>query len=347
MTETTEAGVGSDIAADSLEDIARPRHHLGLRSLASAGHAREFFQSQGLLVALFSLIVFFSIKSPYFFTSTNLITIATGAVALGMMATTQTSLMIAGGFDVSVGSVVALSAVVLGILIDHDIPGVVAILLVLLLGVAVGAINGFIVVTLGVNPLIATLGTLSIFSGLAFLLSSGQTQVVTNGALSWLTDSKAGPLPVSVVILLAIFVAAIVVERRTVTGRYIYAIGGNFEAARLAGVRTSLLPFLLYVASALSAAAAGVIITAVLGSASPQVGAVYNLSVVTAVILGGTSLAGGRGTIVGTVIGVAILEVLSNGFALLLLPSYVQTIALGVALIVAVLIDQTARRMER
>ena len=136
------------------------------------------------------------------------------------------------------------------------------------------------------------------------------------------------------------------VERKTVVGRNIFAIGGNREAARLSGISTKMLPLGLYVVSSLSAALAGVVLVCQLGSASPQLGTSYLLSVVTAVILGGTSLAGGRGSIAGTAIAVGILATLSNGFAHLQLPSYGQTTALGAALIIAVLVDQTSLKMK-
>lgn len=320
----------------------------GRRSFPRSGwNLRLLLQSQGLAIMLIVLVVFFSARSEYFLTSSNFFIIATGAAALGIMAAAQTPLIIAGGFDVSVGSTVAMTTVVLGILLDRGAPGPLAMFLVLMLGASIGAVNGAIVVWLGVNPLITTLGTMSIFGGLAFLLSSGQTQVVNDSILTWLTDQKIVGVPVLVVILLAVFIAAACIERLTVTGRYIYAIGGSAEAARLAGVPVKRLPLMLFVTSGLSASAAGIIITAQLGSASPQVGATYLLSVVTAVILGGTSLAGGRGTVLGTFVAVAILGVLQNGFALLRLSSYVQTVALGVALILAVLIDQTTRRLEK
>jgi ribose/xylose/arabinose/galactoside ABC-type transport system permease subunit len=154
-------------------------------------------------------------------------------------------------------------------------------------------------------------------------------------------------IPVLLILLALVFAVALVIERKTVLGRYIFAIGGNREAARLAGVAVLKVPFLLFVTSSLSAGVAGVIVTGQLGSASPQVGPSYMLAVVTAVILGGTSLTGGRGSVLGTLIAVLLLGVLQNGFALLELPSYVQTVALGVALILAVLIDQTTQRLER
>jgi len=308
---------------------------------------RTLLQRQGLLAMLIALIVFFTIQSPYFFTSSNFFTIAAGATVLATMAASQTFLIVSGGFDVSVGSTVAMSTVLFGILNENELPTPIIIALVLLMGAGIGAANGFIVVQLNVNPLIATLGTMSIFAGLAFIFSSGQTQVVRNDFLRWLTTTKFGPVPVLVVGFAIIYIIAMTVERLTITGRRVYAIGGNPEAARLAGLPVQRISFLLYVVSAMSAALAGIFLTGILGSASPQVGSTFLLSVVTAVILGGASLAGGQGSILGTLVAVAILGVLQNGFALMALPAYAQTVALGVALIVAVLIDGATRRLEK
>ena len=150
-----------------------------------------------------------------------------------------------------------------------------------------------------------------------------------------------------VFMFIGVYAISVVLERMTVLGRWVYAIGGNAEAARLAGLPIRRVQYALYISSGLSASVGGVLLTGILQSASPRVGATFLLSVVTAVILGGASLTGGRGSIIGTLLAVAILGVLQNGFSLLLLPSSVQTMALGVALIIAVVFDGTLRRIER
>lgn len=303
-------------------------------------------QGQGLLVMAILIGVYFSIRTPYFLTSSNALTIGATTAALGVMAVAQTFLIVSGGIDVSVGSVVAISSVSLGTMLAHGVGFWPAALLTVGLGAAVGLINALLVVVLGINPLITTLGTLSVFQGLALALTGGQTQVVNNPVLSFIGIGKVLWLPTPLVIFLVIFLLAIVVERYTAWGRSIFAIGGNPEAARLSGLRVRSTQAGLYVLTGASGGLAGVLVTAQLAAASPQVGATYLLSVVTAVILGGASLAGGRGTVVGTLIAVAILGMLSDGFALLLWSSSAQTVALGVALIVAVLLDQTTRRLR-
>jgi len=305
-------------------------------------------QKQGLLVMLLLLIIFFRIfEKEYFLTFDNFITILVGATALGIMAAAQTPLIVSGGIDVSVGSVVALTTVLVGKLLATGMPSWLVVILAIVAGTSVGVLNGFIVVQLGVNPFITTLGTMSFFSGLAFILSSGQTVSIRDDLFDWFLYTKPFNIPVFVIILVVVMAFALFVERKTVVGRNIFAIGGNREAARLSGISIKMLPLGLYAVSGFSAAISGLILVCQLGAASPQLGTSYLLSVVTAVILGGTSLAGGRGSIVGTAMAVGILATLSNGFAHLQLPSYGQTTALGAALIIAVLIDQTSAKVRR
>lgn len=303
-------------------------------------------QGQGLLLMAILIGLYFSIRSPFFLTSSNALTIGSTGAALGVMALAETFLIVSGGIDVSVGSVVAISSICLAKLLEHHVGFAPAAALTILIGAGIGLVNAILVVYLTINPLIATLGTLSVFQGLALGITSGQTEVVNNSALSFIGLGKVLWLPTPLMVFLVLFVVALIVERCTTGGRTVYAIGGNPEAARLAGLRVRSTQTLLYVLTGASGGLAGILVTAQLAAASPQVGATYLLSVVTAVILGGASLAGGRGTVIGTLIAVIILGMLSNGFALLSLSSSAQTTALGVALIVAVLLDQTTRRLR-
>jgi ribose transport system permease protein len=310
------------------------------------GDVRRLLLGQSLVLILLILIVYFSFASPFFLQVDNLLNILASAAALGVMAATQTYLVIARGFDVSVGSVVAMTGVIIGLTVRAGSSVWLGVLLALVVAVAIGALNGFISIRLGVNPLITTLGTLSIFSGLAYIISGGQTLLVGDEAFAVIGSGYVGRVPATVFVLLLVFAVAFFVERYTRVGRNFYAIGSNPEAARLSGIAVDRLSFTLYVVSGLSAGVAGVIVTSQLAAGSPQVGASYLLSVVTAVVLGGTSLAGGRGSTLGTLLAVIILGVLQNGFALMQLSAYVQTTALGVALILAVLLDQTIRALE-
>lgn len=306
---------------------------------------RRVLQGQALMLILIALIVAFSLWSPYFLSLDNSLIIVGTASVLGIMAVTQTFLIISGGVDISAGSVVALSGVIVGLMVEAGQSVWLASAVAILAGALVGTVNGVIIMRLGVNALITTLGTLSIFSGLAYVISSAHTLVVPNPEFAFLGVGEIGRLPVPFIIFAVIFATGLFVERFTRAGRAIYAIGGNATAARLAGLRVKLIPFGLYVASGASAGLAGVITVSQLAAASPQVGQAYLLSVVTAVILGGCALTGGKGSLIGTLVAVFILGVLQNGFALLQLSSFVQTMALGVALIIAVLLDESTRSL--
>lgn len=299
---------------------------------------------QGLLVVLILVVLYFSLASPYFLSQSNMLNIGALSAALGIMALSQTFLVISRGIDISVGSVVALSGVLFGVLLADGVNIWLAAVGALAVGAGVGAVNGLLVVRLRVDPLVATLGTLSIFGGLAYMVSGSQTLFIDDVAFSFLGTGRIFGIPFQLLLFAVLFAVFLFIERRATIGRNIYATGGNLEAARLAGLRVDLTRFLLYVASGLSAALSGLILTSQLSATSAQVGAPYLLSVVTAVILGGASLAGGRGTVVGTLIAVAILGVLQNGFALLGMSSFAQQVALGALLILAVLLDQAGKR---
>lgn len=331
------------------EALTPPPVAVEAASASRSARLASMLQRQGLLLLLAALFVFLWFASPYFLTVPNLLGILAGVAPLGIMAVAQTPLIVARGLDISVGSVVAISSVALVLMSNAGVNIWLAALLAMLIGAAVGLVNGFLVIIVGINPLITTLGTMSIFSGLAFMISTSGAQVFQNRDQAFVllgTGKIGGYVPFPLVIFLAIAIVAFIVERRTATGRAVYAIGGNPEAARLAGLPVRRLPILLFVISGLSAGAAGVLLAAQLGSASPTVGTTFTLSVITAVILGGTSLAGGRGTVIGSVIAVVFLGVMQNGFTLLQVSSYAQTLILGIALILAVLIDQTARRLR-
>lgn len=321
-----------------------------LNAAAAAARRERLFRllrGQGLLLVLIGLIIFFDAKSGFFLTASNIEVIATTAAGLGIMAVAQTMLVVAGGIDISVGGVVAVCSVVLGLCDQNGLNIWVALLLTLGAGALVGAANGLIIIRLGVDPLVTTLGTLSITQGLGYVISSTNTLVLQHTDYLTLGTGHLAGLPIPVVLFIVVFAGGLATERVTPMGRKIYAIGGNLEAARLSGLRIDRIRWTLYVLSGISAALAGAIITSQLGTSSPQIGTTFLLSVITAVILGGASLQGGRGSVVGTTVAIAILGVLQNGFGILRVSSYTQQIVLGALLIVAVLVDQTGRRLRR
>lgn len=304
-------------------------------------------QGQGLVLVFIAVFVVMWVSSAHFLTVANLSTAAGVISVLGVMAVAETMVIIMGEIDVSIGSVMALTSVLIGLLVGDGLNPWVASLVALLAAAGVGLINGTLVVWFRINSLVVTLGMYSMALGLAYVLSNSSTVVISGSGFSTIGSNQIGPIPVQVFIFLAIWLIGYAVLRLTALGRHIYAVGDNYDAAVRAGVRANRLRIGLFVTMSLSAAIAGIIVTSELSSAAPQVGDPYLLSVITAAILGGASLAGGRGTLFGTLIAVAILGVLQNGFALLSLSQYAQYIVLGGLLIFAVLTDQLARRAER
>jgi ribose transport system permease protein len=210
----------------------------------------------------------------------------------------------------------------------------------------IGMINGTIVVKMGVDPLVVTLGMYSILLGTSYTIVGTQSLPVSSPIFDFLSGN-VGDVPWVFIIFAVIWVIGLLVSHFTAVGRHIYAIGDNEESAARAGIHTARIRISLFVISGLFAALAGVLTTAQLGTSSPAVGATYLLSVVTAVVLGGTRLSGGRGGLVGTLIAIAILGVVQNGFALLEANAFTQNIVLGFLLVAAVLVDQTTSRFER
>jgi ribose transport system permease protein len=304
---------------------------------------RQVPEAAALVVVLLALGIFFSITSPYFLNYDNFVNIVTAAAVTGIIAAPATMLLIAGQFDLSVGSASAFCGAVLASLALHNDMAF-AIPVAILAGIGIGIVNGFLVTVIGVNALITTLGTLAVFRGLTQVLTAGQTLAVAN--FSGLGTSR--PLfniPLPVYIFAAVALAFWFLSRYTVFGRSMYAIGANPAAARLNGIRSKRVIFAGFVLSGLCVAIGGLILASQLGAASPQAANGLELSVVTAVILGGASLAGGRGAISGTMLGLLIIGTLNNGLVLLNVSSFWQTVAQGSLLIFAVAFDQLRIRL--
>jgi ribose transport system permease protein len=282
------------------------------------------------------IVIFFSFATEHFFTYSNGINILSNVTVVGIVALGQVLAIISGGFDLSVSGVVPLGAVSFAMLTNAGWPVFPAILLVLCIGALVGTVNGLIVTVVGINPLITTLGTLSITSGLAFTLSDGVTIPFENLDAGVLADKTSGDISYYVLLLLFLSIVAFMLLRYTVFGRMIYAIGGNREASRLAGMRVNLITTLVYVLCSSLSALAGVIIASQLLAGSATVGADAALQSIAAVILGGAALTGGVGGIPGTLIGVLVLGTITNGMALMQVPAFYQQIATGSILLLAV-----------
>jgi len=310
----------------------------------SGSRRRRIPDTAALAVVLLALAIFFATQSPFYLTPNNLINILQNAAVIGIIAAPGTLLLVAGQFDLSVGSGAAFVGVVMAWGASQwGIPT--AVLLAIAAGILIGMINGFAVTVLGINALITTLATLAIFRGLGLVLADGQTLLLPG--FSGLGSARPFlNIPIPVLILVVIVIVMALIMRFTVFGRSMYAIGANPVAARLAGIRTNSMIFGGFLISGLAVSLGGLILVSQLGAASPNAALGLELSVVTAVILGGASLAGGRGTIVGTVLGVLILGTLNNGLVLLNVNSFWQDVARGVLLLAAVGFDQLRLRLS-
>lgn len=292
-------------------------------------------QLVAILVILATLIVVSSILSPTFSTPQNLANVTRQAVALGIVAVGQTFVILTAGIDLSVGSTISLTSVLAAGLMagvpERQIPVVVGILL---LGGAIGLFNGLVIMRLRVAPFIVTLGTMSIIQGVVFLYTKNPVGKIPI-SFRYLAEGDLGPIPFPVLLYGVLVVVSVFVLRRTTFGRYIYATGGNEEVARLSGINTSFVTVAVYVVCGLSAAATGLFLTSRLRIGQPLIGQGYELDSITAVLIGGTVLAGGRGGVVGTVAGVLIMTVLSNILNLMEVTSYWQWVIKGLIIISA------------
>ena len=297
-----------------------------------------------LFVLYIAITLVFAIWSPFFFSYSNLSNIVANMAFIGIMAAVQTPVIISGGLDLSAPAVAGLSGVVLSIAMGAGIDIWIAAMIALGAGGVVGAVNGTFVTRLGVNPFIATLGTLSIVEGGSLVLTGGLTKPLIYPAFNWLGSGRLLGFPVIALFMIAVFVATWWVLSQMRIGRFVYAAGGNADAARIAGVPVEKLRFWLYVASSVSGALAGLLLAARLGATAPTAASASLLTVVAAVILGGTSLLGGRGFILGTLIAVMILGTLNNALVLLGVSSFWQKVTHGCVLLLAVGLDQLRSR---
>ncbi len=307
--------------------------------------AREY----AIVLAFIAISAIPAFLSPYFLTVQNLSNILLQISINGLLAIGMTFVVLSGGIDLSVGSILAAAGMISGGLVtgDHPVSLWVAVLVGLGVGGALGGINGILVAWLRVPPFVATLGMLSAARGLTQTWSDGMPIPDLSDNFVPIGQGHFLGLAVPVWIYLGTAVAAAIVLRNTRYGRYVYAVGGNARSAQTSGVRVRLVTFLTYLISGLTAGLAGLILTARTSSALPQAGIGYELDAIAAVVIGGTSLTGGIGGMLGTFFGVLIIGVINNGLDLLGVSSYYQQIIKGVIIVTAVMIDMQARKQTR
>jgi ribose transport system permease protein len=322
----------------------------GMRSRIPGGSAvaaRAAFRQRFLavLVLFIAIFIYFSLEQTRFFTSADLDALMTSAAVLWMVAMGLTFVMLTGGFDLSLGSLLALSGIALGkLMAGGGVPFGYAIVITMMFGLAVGAAgNGFLIGKVGLPFLVVTLGTLTLYGGLVDLWSKSYTTTLLSPALTGLAFNHALGIPIPAWIMLGVFLVALYVQRSTYFGRDVYAVGGSIDAARLSGVRVGRTLIAVYAIAGLLAALAGVLQDARIGAASPLVGSTVIFDAAAAVLLGGTSFAGGVGGVGGTAVGVAFLATLQQGLSISGVQDYWQQIITGVILIVVVLLDRVQR----
>ncbi len=301
----------------------------------------DIFEKFAAFAALILLMIIFSIICPPFHTVNNLLTVALQTSIISFIGIGVTFVIITAGIDLGIGSVIALAGVSTGLAMNAGIPSVPAILIGLAVGVICGLFNGFVIAKMKLPPFIATLGMMMIARGVALYITNAAPITVTSPFFDLIGSTIPGTIiPVPVIIM--IFVALIFgfVLQKTRLGRYAYAIGSNEEAARLSGLNINRTKFMLYAISGLLSALAGIVLASRLSTAQATAGSSYELDAISSAVIGGTSLNGGVGTIMGTMIGAFIIGVLRNGLNMLGVSSFVQQIVIGGVLIVAVYIDQ-------
>jgi ribose transport system permease protein len=319
------------------------------RALPSGGaRLLDRILDAGVLLSLVGLIVVFSVLSPQFLTVDNLINIADASAVVGIVAVGMTVALIAGQFDLSVGSVVGLSSSLLALsMAEWGVPVGLAIVLAIAAALAVGAINGFLVVNFGINSIIATLGMLAAVRGIAFVVAKGSPITVDSPFLIDIGVSRPLGIPVAVYVMAVAYLGAWILLTQMRLGVHIYAVGGDEMAAERAGVRhRNVLRFVFLLAS-FCAAIGAILITAKSFSGQAVFGRSLELDVLTAVLLGGVGLRGGEGSIGKTLIGVAIVGVLTNGLVLTQVEAYWTDVARGGALIIAVVLEAVREKRAR
>lgn len=300
---------------------------------------KSFTTSFGLL----GLCLVLSIMSPVFLTTANLTNVLLQAAINATIAVGMTFVIITGGIDLSVGSILALSGVLLGGALRSGLNLFTSLIACLLIGALLGLINGFLITKGKLPPFIATLGMMSMARGLALVYTNGKSITGFSDGFRFIGRGSILGIYTPIVIMVVLYIIAYIILKYTRLGRYTYAIGGNSEGALLSGINVNKVLTILYVICGTTAAIGSIMLTARLNSAQPVAGLGYELDAIAAAVIGGTSLTGGEGSIVGTLIGALIISVLRNGLNLLNVSSYIQQVVIGLVIIIAVLADKNKK----
>ncbi|MGD9568284.1 MAG: ribose ABC transporter permease [Sedimentibacter sp.] len=304
---------------------------------------KRLLKNKPLIVLLVSSVVV-ALINPRFLTWGNILTVLRQTSINAVIATGMTFAILIGGIDLSVGSILGFCGAIAAVMISSGINVFMVLIATLVLGTIIGFLNGTLITAGRLQPFIATLGTVTFLRGIILVFTQGKpiSTGSTNAseAFGEIGTGFLGPIPIPVYIMIFVFLIAYYILNHTRIGRYIYATGSNEEATMYSGINTNKVKLFVYSVSGMMAALAGILITARLGSAQPTAGVGYELDAIAAVVLGGTSMAGGLGTIAGTAIGALIIGVLNNALNLMQVSSYYQDVAKGVVILIAVLLDR-------
>lgn len=317
------------------------------KSMKSASSFKEF----GVVIAMLILVAFFSVTSDIFLSTNNLLNITRQVSVISLVAIGMTFVIITGGIDLSVGSVISFVGIITTSMIkDYRQSLTLAVGLGLFIGLVIGFVNGVLISYVKMPAFITTMGTMTILRGLGYIYTKGYPIYDLPKNFKYIGQGYVGRIPVPTIILLGIAVIAYILLRKTIFGRHIQAIGGNAEAAKITGIRDKRDVLIVYMISGFICAIAAILMAARIGSGLPTIGTGYELDAIAAVVIGGAAMTGGTGSVLGTILGSIILGVLSNGLSLLDVDSYVMNVISGLVVILAVFVDRmrsiTAQRNE-
>lgn len=296
------------------------------------------------LIGLVLLCAIITFVTPSFLSLSNITNVFTQVSVNAIIAVGMTFVILTGGIDLSVGSTLAISGALSASIIKSTGSVTLAIIVAALVGIAIGLVNGLLISKGKLQAFIATLATMTIFRGATLVFTNGTPISKLPEKFVNIGNGKIGFMPITVIITVIVSIIAIYVLSQTRFGRYLYALGGNEDSARLSGINTDKIKTLVYVVSGFASSIAGVIITSRIASASPNAGTSFELDAIAAVVIGGTSLAGGEGKITGTLIGALIIGVLNNGLNLMNVSPFYQSIVKGLVILIAVLLDKKSRK---
>ncbi len=331
-------------SSSSMSDSAHP-------SSLRARLGGDFWSRYGVPLALVAMIVFFSVLSPTFMTDANVMNILRQSSVLAIAAIGATIVLISGGIDISQGAIMALAGIIVVVAIQTmGVPEVPSLLIALVAATFVGFVNGVLAERVRIPAFIATLGTALVVRGVGFVYTDGRSigfgrgEAAAGAFIQWLGKGFIGPLPVPVVLMAILYLIAGLVMQRTTWGMHTHAIGSSERAARVAGLRVTRHRIQVYMLAGMLSGLAGVILAGRLGSASPSLGVGVEFDILTAVVLGGTSIYGGKGNVFRTLIGALFLSTLTNGLILMNVPTFYQQISVGVVLLAALTLDRLKSR---